>query len=47
MTHQSVLFIGGTGTISSEASAQAVAKGFEVTLLNRGESELRPVPDGA
>lgn len=35
-----VLFIGGTGIISTAVSRQAIAKGFEVTLLNRG---LRPV----
>lgn len=34
----SVLFIGGTGTISSAASALAVARGMDVTLLNRGRS---------
>lgn len=31
-----VLFIGGTGFISSEVSRQAIAKGFELYLLNRG-----------
>lgn len=47
MTLPSVLFIGGTGIISSEASAQAIAKGFEVTILNRGTSDLRPTAQGA
>ncbi|WP_165068191.1 SDR family oxidoreductase [Marisediminicola senii] len=46
MTKQSVLFIGGTGIISSAASALAAERGFEVTLLNRGQSPIRPVPQG-
>ncbi|CAM3801486.1 SDR family oxidoreductase [Deinococcus frigens] len=41
-----VLFIGGTGIISSACSALALAQGMELYLLNRGESS-RPVPDGA
>lgn len=41
-----VLFIGGTGIISSACSALAVQRGIELYLLNRGES-LRPVPEGA
>lgn len=43
----SVLFIGGTGTISAAASAEAVARGIDLTVLNRGETTLRPVPEGA
>ena len=41
-----VLFIGGTGTISSACVAEALGLGFAVTVLNRGRSGLRPVPDG-
>jgi len=41
-----VLFIGGTGVISSACSALAVERGIELVLLNRGQS-LRPVPPGA
>jgi nucleoside-diphosphate-sugar epimerase len=41
-----VLFIGGTGIISSACSELAVACGVELYLLNRGRSE-RPVPEGA
>jgi nucleoside-diphosphate-sugar epimerase len=41
-----ILFIGGTGTISSACSALALERGFDVYLLNRGKSE-RPVPSGA
>lgn len=41
-----VLFIGGTGVISSGCAPEAVRAGFELTLLNRGQS-FRPVPTGA
>ena len=40
-----VLFIGGTGTISSACVQLAVERGFELTLLNRGQSD-RSVPEG-
>jgi nucleoside-diphosphate-sugar epimerase len=36
-----VLFIGGTGTVSAAVSQQAIAKGFDLYLLNRG---LRRLP---
>lgn len=42
-----VLFIGGTGTISSACAPLAVARGIELTLLNRGRSTDHEVPDGA
>jgi len=42
----SVLFIGGTGTISSACVREAQAVGFDVTVLNRGKSKLRPLPEG-
>ncbi|WP_370739470.1 NAD-dependent epimerase/dehydratase family protein [Arthrobacter glacialis] len=41
-----VLFMGGTGIISSHAVALAVAQGFTVTVLNRAASSVRPVPAG-
>ncbi len=41
-----VLFVGGSGVISSACSALAVERGLELYLLNRGKS-ARPVPDGA
>lgn len=41
-----VLFIGGNGIISSASSALAVERGHELTLLNRGQSTLRPRIDG-
>lgn len=39
-----VLFIGGTGTISSAVTALAVDKGIELWHLNRGQSAPFPVP---
>ena len=41
-----VLFVGGTGVISSACSALAVEQGIELYLLNRGRSS-RPAPEGA
>ena len=41
-----VLFLGGTGTISSACSALAVERGAELYLLSRGTSS-RPAPAGA
>jgi len=40
-----VLFIGGTGIISSACSRQALDQGITLTLLNRGQA-ARPIPDG-
>src|SRR3569832_2270567 len=40
-----VLFIGGTGTISSACVELAVARGIDLTLLNRGNA-TRPIPAG-
>ena len=42
-----VLFIGGTGIISSACSALAIERGIDLTLLNRGKTTKRPVPEGA
>jgi nucleoside-diphosphate-sugar epimerase len=47
MSSLKVLFIGGTGTISHGASALAVERGIDLTILNRGESPYRPAPAGA
>ncbi len=41
-----VLFIGGTGIISSACSELAVKRGVQLYLLNRGKS-FRPAPDEA
>lgn len=41
-----VLFIGGTGVISSACSQLAVERGMDLYLLNRGQTS-RPIPGGA
>jgi len=41
-----VLFIGGTGVISSACSELALQRGMDLYLLTRGQS-LRPIPPGA
>lgn len=41
-----ILFIGGTGIISSACTQLAIERGYELTLLNRGQSS-RPMPEGA
>ena len=41
-----ILFIGGTGTISTPCTRLAVQRGFEVTLLNRGRTHPDSVPTG-
>jgi nucleoside-diphosphate-sugar epimerase len=41
-----VLFVGGTGIISSACSELALERNIDLYLLNRGESP-RPVPEGA
>ncbi len=47
MSSLKVLFIGGTGTISSASTRLAVERGIDLTVLNRGESSVRPLPPGA
>jgi nucleoside-diphosphate-sugar epimerase len=42
-----VLFIGGSGVISSACSRVAVDSGIELFALNRGHSAARPLPPGA
>lgn len=44
MSAQKVLFIGGTGRISWWCVDAAVRKGFDVHVLNRGETGIRPLP---
>src|ERR1035438_8132959 len=41
-----VLFIGGSGVISSACSRVAVESGIELSVLNRGQSTTRPLPPG-
>ena len=42
-----VLFIGGTGIISSACAQLALERGIEVYLFNRGQTTRRPVAAGA
>ena len=42
-----VLFVGGTGKISSACSRLAIEQGINLTLLNRGQNQLRTAPAGA
>ncbi len=42
-----VLFIGGTGIISSACSRLAIEQGIDLYLLNRGQNQTRPAPKGA
>jgi nucleoside-diphosphate-sugar epimerase len=41
-----VLFIGGSGVISSACAREAVSQGIELYVLNRGQNTTRPLPDG-
>jgi nucleoside-diphosphate-sugar epimerase len=47
MTNLRVLFIGGSGIISSACSQLAVQRGIKLSVLNRGATHLRPLPPGA
>ena len=42
-----ILFIGGSGVISSACSRLAVERGIELHVLNRGETSVRPLPPEA
>ncbi|GAA4558278.1 NAD-dependent epimerase/dehydratase family protein [Planotetraspora kaengkrachanensis] len=46
MTSQRVLFIGGTGVLSAACAREAVAAGVDLTVVTRGRTTLRPVPEG-
>jgi len=39
-----VLFLGGTGIISSACSWRAVESGLDLTVVNRGKTSTRPLP---
>jgi len=41
-----VLFVGGTGIISSACARAALARGMDVTFLYRGKTRRHPVPEG-
>jgi nucleoside-diphosphate-sugar epimerase len=47
MTGSRVLFVGGSGAISAWCTREAVRAGFDVTVLNRGSTDLRPLPPEA
>lgn len=47
MSGLKVLFIGGTGIISSACSRLAVERGIDLHLLKRTDSSIRPLPAGA
>ena len=47
MTNLKVLFLGGTGIISSACGALAVERGIDLTVLNRGRTGTRPAPEDA
>ena len=47
MAEPRVLFIGGSGVISSASSRLAVDWGIDLYVLNRGVSQDRPLPPGA
>jgi len=42
-----VLFIGGTGIISSACAQLALEQGIDLYLFNRGQNQTRPAPTGA
>lgn len=42
-----ILFIGGTGIISSACADLAAARGHDLFILNRGASKKHPLPEGA
>lgn len=44
MSAPTVLFIGGSGVISSASVRLAVERGYDVTVLNRGSSSARSLP---
>jgi nucleoside-diphosphate-sugar epimerase len=46
MSALKVLFIGGSGVISSASTRLAVERGIDLHVLNRGESTTHPLPDG-
>ena len=47
MSPQRILFIGGTGIISSASVSRALEAGHDVTVLNRGTTGIRRLPAGA
>jgi nucleoside-diphosphate-sugar epimerase len=46
MSAMRILFIGGTGTISSACVPRVLAAGHHLTVINRGTTAVRPLPAG-
>jgi nucleoside-diphosphate-sugar epimerase len=46
MRRMRVLFVGGTGIISSACARLAIERGFDVAFLCRGKTQRHPVPRG-
>jgi nucleoside-diphosphate-sugar epimerase len=46
MSKPKVLFIGGTGVISTSCVYEAVRQGLDITVLNRGNPSVRQLPAG-
>ncbi len=46
MSRLKVLFIGGSGVISSACAREAVGAGIDLYVLNRGQTTTRPLPAG-
>ena len=46
MSRLRVLFIGGSGVISSACAREAVDSGIDLYVLNRGQTTTRPLPTG-
>ena len=46
MSEFKVLFIGGSGVISSACAREAVSQGIDLYVLNRGQNTTRPLPPG-
>lgn len=44
MSNRKLLFIGGSGEISAACVQYATSRGDHVTVVNRGRSQLRPLP---
>jgi nucleoside-diphosphate-sugar epimerase len=42
-----ILFIGGTGLISTACSELAIKRGHDLTILNRSQTKKIPLPEGA
>ena len=47
MSKLKVLFVGGSGVISSACARVAVESGIDLYVLNRGQTATRPLPEGA